>query len=73
MSGHDKLIADIEAKPAVGLRDEMLRHVRAFEYHDFKTNKPFPKMALVVDLRLLGYEDLAGKAMDGVYDDRIGE
>lgn len=73
MTAHEKLIAAIAAKPVSDLQEEMLKHVRAFEYHDFKTNKPFPKMQLVYDLNLLGYEDLADLAMDGEYDDKPGE
>ena len=73
MTGHDKLIAAIQAKPESKMRDMMLEHVRAFEYHDFKSNHPMPKMQLVVDLGLLGYEDLAEKAMHGAYDNKPGE
>ncbi len=73
MSGHSKLVDAIKAKPASYLRDKMLKHVEAFEYHDFKSNKPLPKMQLVHDLNLLGYEDLADLAMNGEYDDKPGE
>lgn len=73
MTGHDKLIAAIAAKPESKLRDMMLEHVRAFEYHDFKSNHPMPKMQLFVDLGLLGYEDLQDLAAHGEYDDKPGE
>lgn len=73
MTGHDKLIKAIEAKPASSLRDEMLKHVKAFEYHDFKSDRPFPKMQLFVDLGLLGWEDLQDLAANGEYDDKPGE
>ncbi len=73
MSGHDKLVNALRAKPDSMLQAKMLHHVRAFEYHDFKSEKPFPKMQLVHDLNLLGYTDLAELAMNGEYDDKLGE
>lgn len=73
MNGHDNLVKAIEAKDASPLRDEMLKHVKAFEYHDFKSTKPFPKIQLVYDLNLLGYEDLADRAANGDFDDRVEE
>ena len=71
MTGHEKLIDAIKAKPDTFLRNEMLKHVEAFEYHDFKSDKAFPKIQLVYDLNLLGYEDLADLAMNGKFDDGI--
>jgi hypothetical protein len=69
MTGHEKLIRDVEAQPDSKLKTEMLKHVKAFEYHDFKSNKPFPKMQLFVDLGMLGWEDMQDKAGAGEYDD----
>jgi hypothetical protein len=73
MTGHDKLIRDIEAKPDSELKTEMLKHVRAFEYHKFKSNRPWPVMQLFVDLGLLGWEDLQDKAGKGEYENKPDE
>jgi hypothetical protein len=73
MNAHEKLIAAIQEKDPSPLREEMLKHVKAFEYHDFKSDKTFPKIQLVVDLNLLGYEDIAMRAMDGEFDNSLDE
>lgn len=64
-----ELIEDLWKKPHSFKRALILKRAQAGHYHDFDTELEAPKMQLVQDLRLAGFEDLAQKTMDGAYDD----
>ncbi len=69
MGSMDTLVDDLLAKPQDRARDELVRKALAGYYHDYKSDLPTPKTALIGDLVHHGYRDLARKARTGAYDD----
>lgn len=69
MGSMDTLVDDLLRKPQDSFRDELVRRALAGAYHDFKSEHPTPKVALIGDLVHYGYRDLARKARSGAYDD----
>ena len=63
------LLEDLWKKPHSFRRSLLLKRAAAGHYHDFDSELAAPKMQLVEDLRLAGFEDLAQKTIDGGYDD----
>lgn len=64
-----ELLEDLWKKPHSFKRSLLLKRAQAGHYHDFDTELTTPKMQLVQDLKLAGFEDLAQKTIDGAYDD----
>ncbi len=64
-----ELVVDLESKPAHVHRDLMIKRAKAGYYHDFLTPAATPKMMLVQDMSMLGFDDIAAKVRSGEYDD----
>lgn len=69
MGTMDTLVEDLLRKPRDPFRDELVKRALAGTYHDFKSESPFPKVQLVLELERYGYRDIARKAKAGDYDD----
>ena len=65
------LLEDLWKKPHSFKRALLLKLAAAGHYHDFDTKLEAPKMQLVTDLKLAGFDDLAQKTIDGAYDDEF--
>lgn len=65
-----KLVMDLMAKPVTAERDALIERAKAYYYDDFRSTADVfcPKIQLVKDLGLLGYDDLVRKTMGGEYD-----
>lgn len=63
------LIDDLLRKPRDPFREELIGHALAGRYHDFKSSHATPKVLLVHDLKRVGFDDIARRAMRGEYDD----
>ncbi len=73
MGTQDELITDLMKKPKNALRDQIISDAAQGAFHDFKSDHPTPKVALVGYLEKYGYRDLARKAKRGDYDERPDE
>jgi len=59
------LVDDLEAADAP---DWVVNKAESLHYHDYESPLPFPKVALVEDLKELGLHEIAKDAMHGRYD-----
>lgn len=67
MNAHEKLIHDLEEANAP---EEMIQNARDGLYHDFKSDHPAPKHALLTHCTVEGLHDIASEAINGTYDNR---
>ena len=70
-NGHDKLLADLKAKPDDKARNQLLTRAEAFEFHEDHSASMSPITDLVLALKAVGYDDLADKANAGEYNVEI--
>lgn len=63
-----RLIDDLERKPASFFRDELLRAARRLRFHDYESTFAAPKIELIRRLSGARFDDLANKARNGDYD-----
>lgn len=57
---------DVLANKSIAI---LIDRAKNFEYHDFKSEIPAPKIMLFRDLKLIGLDELAEKAINGEYDE----
>lgn len=64
------LIDDLKIHQGYGLLvDRIIERANSGDYHDLKSELPCPKILLFRDLKLIGLDEIAEKAMSGEYDE----
>lgn len=65
LSGQFRLLDDLRAAEA---SEKLIKRCAALQYHDYASDYGLPKMQLMQDLKLAGYDELARKCRKGEYD-----
>lgn len=72
-AGTQRLVDDLLAKPQSFDRDEILRRARKRRYHAYRSSDAMPAITLIRHLKGAGFEDLAQRAAEDLYDQDADE